>query len=165
MMIIRPYQPADQEQAERCIIELQDFERALEPDRVEGEAVARRYLEYLLTTCQRKTGRLFVAETDGQVVGLVCLWLEREAESFLTTLAGYAYISDLVVLPAYRRQGIGSALLQQAEAFALEQGATALRIGVLAKNVAAHAAYRKAGFREYEISLLKPLKPPRFAGG
>ncbi|HEU5370070.1 MAG TPA: GNAT family N-acetyltransferase [Ktedonobacterales bacterium] len=164
-MDIRPYQPTDQEQAEQCIIELQDYERALEPDRVDGNAIAQRYLHYLLATCQSKTGRLFVAEVDGQVVGLVCLWLEREPESFLTTLADYAYISDLVVLSAYRRQGIGSALLQQAEVFALEQGATALRIGVLAQNHAAHAAYRKAGFREYEISLLKPLKPPHPAGG
>jgi ribosomal protein S18 acetylase RimI-like enzyme len=160
MTTIRPYQLTDQERAEQCIIELQDFERALESDRVEGKAIARRYLYSLLATCQSKTGRLFVAEADDQVVGLVCFWLEREPESFLTNLAGYAYISDLVVLPTYRRQGIGSALLQQAEAFALEQGATALRIGVLAKNSAAHAAYRKAGFREYEISLLKPLKLP-----
>lgn len=159
MTTIRPYQPADQAQAERCIIELQDFERAFEPDRVEGKTIAQRYLDYLLTTCQTKTGRLFVAEADGQVVGLVCVWLEREPEFFLTTLAGYAYISDLVVLPAYRRRGIGAALLHQAEAYALERGATALRIGVLAKNNAAHAAYHKAGFRDYEISLLKPLPP------
>lgn len=159
MTTIRPYQPADQGQVKQCIIELQDFERALEPDRVEGKTIAQRNLDYLLTTCQDKTGRLFVAEADGQVVGLVCVWLEREPEFFLTNLAGYAYISDLVVLAAYRRRGIGAALLQQAEAYALEQGATALKIGVLAKNNAAYAAYRRAGFRDYEASLLKALPP------
>ena len=159
MTTIRPYQTADQAQAEQCISDLQDFERSLEPDRVEGQTIAQRYLQHLLTTCQNKMGRLLVAESSGQVVGLVCIWLEQEPESYLTSLAGYGYISDLVVLSSYRRQGIGAALLQQAEAFALGQGATALRIGVLAKNSTARAAYRKVGFREYEISLLKPLKP------
>ncbi|HLV98159.1 MAG TPA: GNAT family N-acetyltransferase [Ktedonobacterales bacterium] len=159
MIIIRPYQFADQDQGERCIIELQDFERGLEADRVEGATIAQRYLQHLLATCQAKTGSLFVAETDNQVVGLICVWLEREPDSFLTNLAGYAYISDLVVLPAYRRRGIGTVLLQQAEAYALEQGATALKINVLAKNSAAYTAYHKAGFRDYEVSLLKQLDP------
>ena len=157
--MIRAYQPEDQQQVEQCIVELQDFERALEPDRVEGRTIARRYLQELLTTCEQKRGSLFVAEADGAVIGFVCAWLEQEPESYLTSLADYAYISDLAVLPAYRQQGYGLALLQRTEVFALEQGATALRINALAKNDAARAAYRKAGFRNYEISLLKPLGP------
>lgn len=155
--MIRAYQPADQGQVERCIIELQDFERALEDDRVEGASIARRYLLELLDTCQKQSGQLFVAEIDGQIAGFVCVWLEREPESYLTSLAPYAYISDLVVLPAYRRQGLGSALLAQAEAFAAQQGVRVLRINVLAKNEGAKAVYHQAGFRGYEIGLLKDL--------
>lgn len=157
--MIRAYQPEDQPQVEQCIIALQDFERALEPDRVEGPAIARRYLQELLTACEQKRGSLFVAELDNMVIGFVCVWVEQEPESYLTSLAGYAYISDLVVLATYRQHGYGLALLQRAEAFALEQGAAALRINALAKNDAARAAYRKAGFRDYEISLLKTLGP------
>ena len=155
--MIRAYEPADQEQVERCIIALQDFERALEPDRVEGATIARRYLLELLDTCQKQSGQLFVAEVERQIAGFVCVWLKREPESYLTSLAPYAYISDLVVLPVYRRQGLGSALLTWAEAFAKEQGAPALRIHVLARNAGAWAVYREAGFRDYEIRLLKDL--------
>ena len=155
--MIRSYEPADQEQVERCIIELQNFERALESDRVEGATIARRYLFELLDTCQKQSGQLFVAEVEGQVAGFGCVWLEREPESYLTSLAPYAYISDLVVLPAYRRQGLGSALLAQAEAFAKEQEARALRINVLARNEGAKGVYHQAGFRDYEIRLLKDL--------
>jgi hypothetical protein len=36
MSLIREYQNEDQEDIQRCIIELQNFERFLEPDRVEG---------------------------------------------------------------------------------------------------------------------------------
>ena len=155
--MIRSYEPADQEQVEQCIIALQDFERALEPDRVEGATIARRYLLELLDTCQKQFGQLFVAEVEGRIAGFVCVWLEREPESYLTNLAPYAYISDLVVLPAYRRHGLGSALLARAAAFAKEQRAPALCINVLARNAAAWALYGKAGFREYEIRLLKDL--------
>ena len=52
--LIRSYAPADAEQITTCIEELQDYERALEPDRVEGRTIARRYLEELLTSCQEK---------------------------------------------------------------------------------------------------------------
>ncbi len=155
--MIRAYQPADQEQVEQCIIALQDFERALEPDRVEGASVARRYLLDLLETCQKQSGQLFVAEVDGRVAGFVCIWMEPEPEGYLTSLANYAYISDLIVLPSYRRQALGRTLLARAEKFAVQQGARALRINALARNARAWALYIKVGFRDYEIRLLKDL--------
>ena len=158
--MIRAYQPTDHQAVERCIIELQDFERALESDRVEGASIAGRYLLDLLDTCQKQSGQLFVAELEGRIAGFVCVWLEREPESYLTNLAPYGYISDLIVLPAYRWQGLGNELLTQAEAFAKEQGAHTLRINVLARNEGAWAMYRKVGFRDYEIRLLKDLGRP-----
>jgi len=48
-------------------------------------------------------------------------------------------------------------LLQQAEAFARHQGATVLKIVVLARNQQAADVYQHAGFRPYEIVLLKQL--------
>ena len=48
-------------------------------------------------------------------------------------------------------------LLQQAETFARQQGAIVLKIGVLAKNQQAANVYQHAGFRPYEIVLLKQL--------
>ena len=142
--MIRAYQPADQEQVEQCIIALQDFERALEPDRVEGASIARRYLLDLLETCQKQSGQLFVADVDDRVVGFVCVWMEPEPESYLTSLANSASISDMVVLPAYRRHALGRTLLGRAEEFAVQQGARALRINVLARNAGAWVLYLKA---------------------
>jgi ribosomal-protein-alanine N-acetyltransferase len=70
----------------------------------------------------------------------------------------YAYGSDLVVLPAYRRRGIGRALLERAEAYARGEGARVLRVGVLAKNEAAARLYRSLGFGDCTIQLNKPLR-------
>jgi GNAT superfamily N-acetyltransferase len=69
----------------------------------------------------------------------------------------YAYISDLVVLPSHRGQGYGAALLQQAEEWARQKGMTMLKIHVLAKNLQAATVYLHAGFRLYELALLKQV--------
>jgi aminoglycoside 6'-N-acetyltransferase I len=159
--MIRPYHAGDAPSVERCIVELQNFERTLEADRVEGHTIAARNLAELRASCQRKRGQIFVAEVERRVVGFVCVWLEQEAETYLSTLTQYACISDIVVLPDVRGQGLGRALLEEAEAFARAQGAPALKINVLARNAMAHQVYHAAGFRDYEVSLIKPLAQDR----
>ncbi len=155
--IVRVYRSEDQDSVKRCIVELQNFERALEPDRVEGELVVERNFQELQEAHSENTGRLFVAEVEGDVVGFINVRFEHESQTYLSSLVDYAYISDIVVLAEYRGRGIGTLLLQQAEAFARQQGANTLKIGVLAKNKQAADVYQHVGFRPYEIVMLKDL--------
>jgi GNAT superfamily N-acetyltransferase len=155
---VRTYQAEDQERLDACILELQNFERTLEPDRVEGAQMVVRNREELLAMVRQNRGQLFVAEANAEVVGFVAVRLEHEADTYLSTLVDYAYISDLVVLPSHRGQGYGAALLQQAEEWARQQGMKMLRIQVLAKNQQATSIYLQAGFRPYELALLKQVE-------
>jgi ribosomal protein S18 acetylase RimI-like enzyme len=156
-VVVRSYRAEDQDRVKRCIVELQEFERALEPDRVEGERVVERNFRELQEGHDKKTGRLFVAEGEGEVIGFINVRFEHENETYMSSLVDYAYISDIVVLQAYRGRGIGTLLLRQAEAFARQGGATTLKIGVLARNRQAADLYQHVGFRPYEIILLKQL--------
>jgi GNAT superfamily N-acetyltransferase len=156
MHIIREYTPADQEAIENCIIELQDFEHTLEPDRIEGASIVRPYFESLIDACQHQAGRIFVAEVEGKKAGFVSVPMER-SEDIISSIKDYAYISDIVLLPSYRNRGLGKALLQRAEEFARQQGAAILKIQVLARNQRAVDVYLHAGFRPYELALLKEL--------
>jgi GNAT superfamily N-acetyltransferase len=158
MMRIRAYQSRDQERLEDCILELQNFEHALEPDRVEGTNIITRNREDLLDIVRQNRGQIFVAEVKAEVVGFVCVRLEHEEDEYLSTLTNYAYVSDLVVLPSHRGQGYGATLLQKAEEFARQQGMTTLKIQVLAKNQQATSVYLHAGLRPYELALLKQLE-------
>jgi GNAT superfamily N-acetyltransferase len=164
MVKIREYQLEDQERIEHCIIELQDVERSLEPDRVEGASMVQRNLAELLTDIHQDVGQVFVAEVQRDVVGFVRVCLEHEVDAYLSTLTDYAYISDLVVLPPYQNRGIGTALLRKAEEFAWQHGMTALKIGVLARNQNAATLYLHSGFRPYELVLLKQLEEPSASG-
>jgi ribosomal protein S18 acetylase RimI-like enzyme len=159
---IRQYEPRDANAVIRCITVLQDTEHDLEADRLPGASIASAYFEQIVQSCARQSGRIFVAERDDTVVGFVCIWLEHDSETLISTMVDYAYVSDLVVLPTYRRQGIGAALLSRAEEYARECGITTLKIGVLVRNTPAHAVYRRVGFRDYEVILIKALdkQPP-----
>lgn len=58
----------------------------------------------------------------------------------------HAYISNLAIDQAWRRQGIAMALLRSCEQVAQRWGIYELHLHVMEDNLAARALYRKAGF-------------------
>jgi ribosomal protein S18 acetylase RimI-like enzyme len=158
MVLIREYRLEDYKQVEECFVELQEFERRIEPRRIEGKAVAKKYLQYMLDKCAQTQGKVFVLEAHSKIVGFVSVWAKVKVNGLVNNESEVAYISDLIVIADYRGQGWGRELLRRAEDFALSQGATMLSIGVLAENTGARRLYNDFGFRENQIELLKPLK-------
>ncbi len=155
--MIREYQPQDQQQVEACFVELQDFLHRLEPNVLEGKA-AGKYFDFMFARCVETSGKVFVAEVDTQVVGFVCVWGKVPSEGLDEEPSEYAFISDLVVLPAYRGRSVGHALLQQAEEYARLQGATTLQLTVLANNTRARKLYNRQGFGDYHVLQVKRLR-------
>jgi ribosomal protein S18 acetylase RimI-like enzyme len=139
------------------MVELQDFERSLEPALPAGEQMADAYLEFLFERCARWDGKVFVAEIDDAIVGFVGVLTRVPPDAPNENQSEYAYISDLVVLRSHRQHGIATALLQYAEEFARANGATILRIGVIASNHIALELYHKNGFIDYQVQLVKGL--------
>ena len=157
MSVVRPYADRDAADLEACFVELQEFERRLDPLLVEGRLVARRYLEYMFARSAETGGAVFVAEEEGRAVGFVSVWAKVKARLIEEREYEYAYISDLVVLDAYRGRGHGRALLRRAEEHARAAGAKILRLGVLARNEQARGLYRAFGFEERVVEMTKPL--------
>ena len=156
--MIRDYEQAQHwDQVRSCVIELQEFERGLEPALPRGKDMADAYLTFLLDRCSKAAGLLLVAEVDHGVAGFVGVFTRVAPEEPDEDQTPYAYISDLVVLPRYRRRCVGRALLERAEALVRRSGARILRVGVLAKNEPATKLYRAAGFSDYQLQLVKRL--------
>jgi ribosomal protein S18 acetylase RimI-like enzyme len=86
---------------------------------------------------ERGLGVVIVGE-DGVVLGYgqLVLW-PRCAE-----------ISDLIVAPDYRGQGLGTALIQYLVRCAREMRATCVDIGAATSNPGAVTLYRRLGFRD-----------------
>ena len=108
----------------------------------EKQAAAQRFRE-------STTMDVLVAEMDGQVVGFLTL-------SFVSALSGLrALIDDLAVDPAYRRQGVGAALVEAAMQRADRRGATHLLVDTSRAGLAAQDFYQACGF---EVGGIAPLR-------
>ncbi len=123
---------------------------------------------------ERGSCALFVAEADGQVVGVLELTARRERLSDLlrqlqiilrevgplytlratiglvllheATVWGTAYISNIAVTADFRGQGIGWELLESVAGWARARGKGSLSLHVAASNPAWHL-YERFGFR------------------
>ena len=80
--------------------------------------------------------RCWVAEVDGQLVGMVVVWL----------ILDEAHIATLATHPEFRRHGVAAQLLVHALQAARAEGARSSFLEVRASNLAAQALYRKLGF-------------------
>ncbi len=140
-----------------CIAQLQDHERAFDPDLLEGEAMAADYLALLQERCGQYDGRILLALIEEEVVGFVCVMAAVLPADPDDPRTDYAYVSDLFVYAGYRRRGVARTLLEAAEAFAKARGAEVMRVGVLAANAAARRLYEGLGFSPCHIQLLKPI--------
>jgi GNAT superfamily N-acetyltransferase len=100
------------------------------------------------------SGRLILAEQDGEVIGLggVIKYKDDIGE-----------ITRMYVQSAYRRKGIGKSLLEQILVEARELGYSNVYLGSWGFMKAAHALYSTCGFEEIEpyqgISLPEELRP------
>ncbi len=140
-----------------CFVALQEVEHGIDPAAPRGEAVADAYLDRMFARCATWSGRVFVAAVDANVVGFVCVWGRVPPQEPDEPQADYAYVSDLVVLDAWRRRGIGRALLARAEAYARSLGMDTIGIGVMAGNREARALYEAREYREVHVELRKSL--------
>jgi GNAT superfamily N-acetyltransferase len=85
---------------------------------------------------------VFVAEnSDGQVIGWVHVFISKLLES-----DPRAEIGGLVADPAVRRQGVGRALMQHAEAWSCARGLKVVSLRTNIKRADAHHFYESLGY-------------------
>jgi len=89
-----------------------------------------------------------IEELDNPLSHFLTAVAENEPAGYIGVqeVAGEGYITNIAVLPEYRRQGIARALLEAAEAGAGERGCAFLTLEVRASNQAAAALYGKMGY-------------------
>lgn len=140
-----------------CLIELQDFERRIDPRMPPGAAIIDAYITDMFKRCEDGGGRVLVADIDGEVAGYATILPKVRSEQLEDGDLEYGLISDLVVLEAYRGIGLGQKLLAAAEQYAKACKVRYLRLGVLAGNRVAENLYAAAGFLPLFVELEKDL--------
>jgi ribosomal protein S18 acetylase RimI-like enzyme len=114
-----------------------------------------RYGRFLVLQTTRPEMVVLVAERNGEVVGYAFGGMEGSDYMALRGPAGALH--DLVIDPAHRRQGIGSALLRAALRALSKLGAPRVVLFTAEKNHGAQAMFEGASFRRTMIEMTREL--------
>lgn len=99
------------------------------------------------------TAAIWVAELDGRVAGIAT------AKKFIVIhqSAPVVWLTALVVGETARGRGVGSRLVQQAEEWARQQGASRIALTSALHRRQAHDFYKRLGYEHTGVRLAKSL--------
>jgi diamine N-acetyltransferase len=95
----------------------------------------------------------FLAEVEGSAVGYVYAAIVKRSETAAQYALEVVYVHHLYVRAAFRRRGIGRALLDAVRAVGAEQGIARLALDVWTFNEEARAFFRGYGLTSYNERL------------
>lgn len=118
------------------------------------EAAVREAFERLCDLVEGQSHAMLIAHRGTERVGFVLLLDSLPDE---VTLMPQAFLAYMAVEPAWRRRGVGAALMAAAEDEARRRGLPYMALMVTDENVAARALYDDCGYRTERRLLCKPL--------
>lgn len=134
MSTVRPYDPGDLQACRDLWVELTEHHRSIYGEAtIGGDDPGSQFDDHLAAVGAQ---RLWVAVQDGVIVGLTGLIVDGSA----------AEVEPVVVSPAARGAGIGTALVERAVAEARAVGVGLLSVRPVARNTSALRFFRDAGF-------------------
>jgi ribosomal protein S18 acetylase RimI-like enzyme len=119
---------------------------------------ARRYARRLVDRLDDPMSRVFVADDGGKVVGYVLgVVVDLAPEMFAQEASGF--LADIYVAEAYRRQGIGRALVEALQAWFGGKGLRYFEWHVAAQNQESIAFWRSVSGRPVMLRMRAELNP------
>jgi ribosomal protein S18 acetylase RimI-like enzyme len=100
---------------------------------------------------------IFIAEAGGESVGYILCKLIERPETPFTFAARTLLVDQISVRPAARGQGVGVALMQQAELLAKELNVQRIQLDSWDFNLNAHAFFESLGFQKYDFRFWRQL--------
>ena len=144
-LLIRPYRTGDLPRLQQITVEAftgvsidQGIDRAFGP--LNGHDWRWRKARHVADDVARDPAGVFVAESDGAVVGYVSTWIDAEGD--------LGNIPNLAVDSSYRNHGIGRRLLEHALDHFRAHGVGHAKIETLEQNAIGQHLYPSLGFRE-----------------
>jgi len=111
-----------------CSLEENDFDEIISAFKMIGWNKPRSTYETYFSEQSNNIRSTIVAKENGKFCGYVTIKWKSNYDSFAQQ--NIPEISDLNVLPTYRKHGIGTALINACEAMAKERGYTTIGLGV-----------------------------------
>lgn len=159
-IIIRQYEERDRDALTKCMEDLHDYEVAIDPIHrlIRKDGFGKAYVDCLLADVQNKQGIIYFAENDGKIIGCAagCIEaIEKKYKLGMDSDKPYGYIMELFVDAEFRKQGIGTSLVEKMEEYFRAKECDMSSIDVFATNTNTHEFYKKAGYMDRNVNLVK----------
>ena len=112
---------------------------------------------YIAAIIEDEDAGLWLAEREGQVVGVVHVSIRESGDIPILVPRRYAVIENLAVATGHRRRGIGRALMLAAEHWALGKGIAQVELHVYEFNQGARAFYEVLGYQTASRKMCRGL--------
>lgn len=113
--------------------------------------------DYVLGLIADEAVGFFVAQVGDRLVGLICVVIRESPEVPIFVRRRYAVVDNVVVKEAFRRAGIGRALMENAHEWAAAQGADSMELNVWEFNQGAIEFYQTLGYETASRKMSKRL--------
>ena len=160
-MEIREYEEKDADAVKDLLVELQELIVHLDEDRY--NIITSHYRDevfaFIMMNVHKYEGKIFVAEDNGKLIGLVVTLINNdEEETFDFKAPKRGRISDIVITKAYQHQGIGQKLLAYAENYLASVGCHDVLLECFGYNTNAKEFYRHLGYKQRTETLMKRIE-------
>lgn len=160
-LIIQKFQDPDSQAVGQLFEDFIDYIIAIDPMKIvwKQSDYGQNYLKKIIKDVNDKRGIFLVAKINKQTVGLGVAVIEKLSPEDLMEVPEHTpgRVMELYVDKNYRKQGIGTELMQKLESYLKEQGCDTLHIGVFAPNYLTHKLYKRLGYIDRNIDMVKVL--------
>jgi len=158
---IRKFKPSDKKLFIEFVEESQDYMAS-----IDNMKRTRRMADYgadythrILETVRKSQGAVYIAERQGEVIGLIAGIIAQQSKEELLECAPSkdGVVLELFVDTKNRRQKVGTALMLKMEEYFRKKGCNASRLEVFEPNAKAHKLYCKLRYVDRVIFMTKKL--------
>lgn len=160
-MKIVEFNKSHSEQVKDLLVQLQEYIVSLDKNKLNIITPQYRemYFKKTLNEIRKNKGKMFVALSNENVVGMVCGYLATydkwDKIDYVCPKKGV--ITELVVDKNLRGGGVGKQLMQQMEDYFKGVGCEFVLLQVFAPNINGKKFYDKLGYEDSLINMLKKL--------
>ncbi len=115
-------------------------------------------VERLLEILGNAEAAIFVAESDGRLMGFAEVYFRQDGANTAVIGHKYGYLQSLMVSEKVRAMGIGKQLLQQAEKWAQGKGAEEMRLEIWDFEQGPLKFYEKLAYKTLKRTLVRELE-------
>lgn len=136
------------------VLGVPDRLRSLEP---QGEGGDSELIDALHRIVDGPDSTLFVAEVSGEVVGLAEVTIREDESNIVRVSRRYGHLQSLMVSESFQQHGLGSLLLEAAQRWAKEKGASEMRLDTWEFPAGPLGFYEIQGYRTLRRTLVKEI--------